>query len=163
MVKIIKGEENKIPVRVTSLIDYSGFTAKLEVEGIEKSISDLSKHPKVVLSSSEVEAIGDVNIGTFTVYNADGDVHAVYKLFFQAVDTAPEALSFNVIRITVVSSFEYDWAHSSASGGGSGSGGSGDSDLSGRVSKLETAMKDKVSIYYDEESSTIGFTQGYEE
>ena len=159
MVKIIKGEENKIPVRVTSLIDYSGFTAKLEVEGIEKSISDLSKHPKVVLSSSEVEAIGDVNIGTFTVYNADGDVHAVYKLFFQAVDTVPEALSFNVIRITVVSSFEYDWAHTSDSGGGSGS---GDGDLSGRVSKLETAMNDKVSIYYDEDSSTIGFTQGYE-
>ena len=159
MVKIIKGEENKIPVRVTSLIDYSGFTAKLEVEGIEKSISDLSKHPKVVLSSSEVEAIGDVNIGTFTVYNAEGDVHAVYKLFFQAVDTVPEALSFNVIRITVVSSFEYDWAHTSDSGGGSGS---GDGDLSGRVSKLETAMNDKVSIYYDEDSSTIGFTQGYE-
>ena len=153
MVKIIKGEENKIPVRVTSLIDYSGFSAKLAIAGIEKTVAYLGKNPKVVLSASDVETIGDSNIGTFTVYNADGEVHTVYKLFFGAVDTAPAAIPFNVIRVTIVSTFKYDW---SGSGGGSG-------DLSRRVSDLELEMKDKVSIYYDESDSEIGFEDGWDD
>ena len=152
MVKIIKGEENKIPVRVTSLIDYSGFSAKLEIAGLEKTVADLSKNPKVLLSSSDVETIGASNIGTFTVYNTEGEVHAVYKIFFSAVDSASAAVSFNVIRVTIVASFKYDWY---------GSGGGGD--LSRRVSNLEVEMQDKVSIYYDESDSEIGFEDGHNE
>ena len=109
MVRVVKDMENKIPIKVVSLIDYTGFSAELEVNGITKSVSNLaSKDPSVTFSADETSSISPAAFGKFTVYNGKGEVHIVYKIYFSTVDTTDDIQQFKPIRIVIVGSFKYD-------------------------------------------------------
>lgn len=157
MVRVVRGQENKVPVKVTSLIDYSGFSAKLEVNVIEKTVSNLAaKSPIIVLSSSDVAALGNNAFGTFTVYNPSGEVHAVYKIFFNVVDSQSEVQSFGRIRIVIVSSFEYN-------PGGSGSGIPSEiinelKDIEKDIEQINNDLSEKTSVEYSKNESAIVFS-----
>lgn len=109
MVKIVRDMENKIPIKVDSLIDYTGFSAELEVNGITKSVSNLAtKSPYIVFSAGEVESLNPAAFGIFTVYNKKGEVHIVYKIYFSVVDNQIEIQQFKPIRIVIVGAFKYE-------------------------------------------------------
>ena len=62
-------------VGVTAIIDYSGFSAKLDFLGTSKTLSDLSaKNLFIEFSASEVEKVKDTTYGTLTVLNKEGKV-----------------------------------------------------------------------------------------
>lgn len=166
MVRVVRGQENKVPVKVTSLIDYSGFSAKLEVNLVEKTVSNLAaKSPIIVLSPSDVASLGNNAFGTFTVYNQSGEVHAVYKIFFKVVDSQSEVQSFGRIRIVIVSSFEYN-----PGGSGSGSGGGECScevpseiinelkDIEKDIEQINNDLSEKTSVEYSKNESAIVFS-----
>jgi hypothetical protein len=91
------------------LIDYTGFSAELEVNGITKSVSNLaSKAPSIMFSVDETSSISPAAFGRFTVYNKKGEVHIVYKIYFSTVDSLDEVQQFKPIRIVIVGSFKYD-------------------------------------------------------
>ena len=141
MVKVVRDMENKIPVKVVSLIDYSGFSAELEINGITKSVENLaSAAPSVVLSADEVATLEPSTMGRFTVFNKDGEIHVVYKIYFSVVDSPLEVQGFKPIRIVIVSSFKYEWSQE----------GSTDEKIARKVEEtLDEVLDDKVAASID--------------
>lgn len=142
MVKVVRGTENTVPIKVVSLIDYTGFHAELEINGGVKTVDSLSaKSPNVVLSAEDVESIVPSTFCRFTIYNAKGEVHVIYKICFSVVDSPLEVQNFKPIRVVIVSSFNYDGINS-------------DRDIAREVEKtVDAIIDDKV------ESSVSGIIQ----
>lgn len=116
MTKLVKGQDNVIPVRVTSLIDYTGFSATLEIKGASKNISNLkSPEAKVVFLASEIASYGESTFGYMTIRDAQGEQHMKMMIQFKVVDSLSEALGFQTISVVIVSKFDYNW-----NGGGGG-------------------------------------------
>ena len=119
MVRLIEGQDNKIPVRVTSLIDYSGFSAKLELGSMTKTVSDLkSASASIEFSASEVDSLDGFAMGHLTVYNASNEVHMKMLVQFSVVASAGAAQGFQKISITIVSLFKYEGGKGGGGGGG---------------------------------------------
>lgn len=118
MVKLVKNRVNKIPVVVTAIIGYAGFSATLELNGATKTISNLKvANPSVEFTEDEIESIGaDGAVGLLTVRNDKGEVHTVCQVNFSAVDDEREAAGFQKIYLTLVSLLKY--MGSRRSGGG---------------------------------------------
>lgn len=115
MVKLVKGQANRIPVKVVSLIDYTGFSAVLEMGvGAPKSIPNLkAANAHVDFSEAEIDGMeGEMALGTLTVSNAANEVHMKMLIRFKPVDTYGEAQGFQKISVVIVSAFKYDWAAS---------------------------------------------------
>lgn len=116
MVKLIKGQDNVIPVRVTSLMDYSGYSAALEINGTTKKIENIkSKNVSITFTSDEIDEYGNNILGYLTIFDGSGKLHMKMLIQFKVVDTAGDALGFQKISVVIVSSFNYNW-----SGGGGG-------------------------------------------
>ena len=113
MVRVVKGIENKIPIEVVSLIDYTGFSAELEVNNITKSVSNLAaRNPFIIFSVDEISSISPSASGRFIVYNKKGEIHIVYRIYFTTVDNSDEIQQFKSIRIVIAGSFRYDGMNS---------------------------------------------------
>jgi len=117
MIKLIKGQDNVIPIRVTSLMDYSGYSATLEINGTTKEIGDIkSKNVSITFTSDEIDEYGNNILGYLTIFDGSGKLHMKMLIQFKVVDTAGDALGFQKISIVIVSSFNYNWSE----GGGGG-------------------------------------------
>ena len=111
MVKLIKGQDNVIPVRVTSLMDYSGYSAVLEINGSTKEIGDIkSKNVSITFTSDEIDEYDNSILGYLTIFDGSGKLHMKMLLQFKVVDTAGEALGFQKISVVIVSMFNYNWS-----------------------------------------------------
>ena len=117
MIKLIKGIENQIPVVVTSLIDYAGFSAILELKDGYKEIPDLRKNPSVTFSPSEVDVMEGEVVGALNVYNKDGELHMRSLVPFTTVDSERDAAGSQKIFITLVSLIKYEGSRRDSGGG----------------------------------------------
>lgn len=109
MVKLVIGRENKIPIKITSTIDHTGFAATVAVAGIEKSVPDLKAASlSAVFSPSDVEAVGDGEVGYLTVFNKDGDVHVKQRICFYGVESEADAADAQKISVVLVSQIKYE-------------------------------------------------------
>ena len=161
MVKIAKGMENKIPIRVVSLIDYSGFSAKLEVNGIEKTVANLSSaSPNVVFSAEETDSLGSSAFGRFCIYNKKGEVHVIYKLYFVVVNDPLEIQQFKPIRVVIVSSFNYDVINSDIEPRVEALEKEVNEELIPKVDDIEQILAKKVSVDYEDSDEEAVFKDG---
>lgn len=104
MVKLVKNRVNKIPVKVTAIIDYTGFSASLSVGGITKNIEDLKARSLAIeFSPEEIDAIGEGALGTLVVQNTEGKTHISSSVQFKVIDSDTEAAGFQVLRTVLVS------------------------------------------------------------
>ena len=114
MVKLVKNQSNRIAISVTSLIDYSGFSASLEVGGITKTIPSLkSANAKVEFSASDIGGMTDFATGYLTVLDGDGKTYVRMMPMFKLVENPAEAVGFQTITVVIVPLFRYE-------GGGGG-------------------------------------------
>ena len=119
MVKLVKDKENRIPVVVTALIDYSGFSATLDLPSTSKSIPALRKaNLAVTFSAEEVEGIGEYAVGTLSVYNPDGELHMKSLVTFIPVETERDAVGFQQINVILVSLLKFEGSRRGGGGGG---------------------------------------------
>lgn len=127
MIKLVREKVNRVSVGVTAIIDYSGFSATLDLLGSTKTLSDLSaKNLWLEFSPSEVEKIEDTTYGTLTVLNKENKIHTKCLVTFSAVDTEREAAGWQRLIITLVALLKYEGSRRDPSGGGGGGGGGGD-------------------------------------
>ena len=121
MIKLVKEKVNRVSVGVTAIIDYSGFSATLELMGISKTLSDLSaKNLWLEFSPAEVENIEETTYGTLTVLNKERKIHSKCLVTFSAVDTEREAAGWQRLIITLVSLLKYEGSRRDPQGGGGG-------------------------------------------
>ena len=121
MIKLVREKVNRVSVGVTAIIDYSGFSATLDLLGSTKTLSDLSaKNLFIEFSASEVEKVKDTTYGTLTVLNKEGKVHSRCLVTFSAVDDEREAAGWQRLIITLVALLKYEGSRRDPSGGGGG-------------------------------------------
>ena len=145
MVRLVRDKENRISVKVTASVDYSGFSASLSIPGVEKIIPDLSaRNIRIDFSPAEVESIGQNAQCVLTVYNAEGEVYVNNMVWFETVATESEALGHQNISIVIVSLIKYE-------GGKSRPDEELDKIIEEKVDKAMTESVDaKVEEYVDE-------------
>ena len=116
MVRLVRDKINKIAVRVTSTVDYTGFSASLSLGGATKDIPNLkASNIRLTFSPEEISEIGQGMDGTLTVLNANGDVYVKNRVRFISVSTEGEAAGYQKISIVLVSMSGY----APGTGGGS--------------------------------------------
>ena len=109
MIKLVKEKVNRVSVGVTAIIDYSGFSATLDLLGTSKTLSDLSsKNLWIEFSPADVEKIEDTTYGTLTVLNKEGKVHSKCLVTFSSVDSEREAAGWQRLIITLVALLKYE-------------------------------------------------------
>jgi hypothetical protein len=149
MIKLVKEKVNRVTVGVTAIIDYSGFSATLDLMGTTKTLSDLSdKNLWIEFSPSDVAKVEETTYGTLTVLNKEGKVHSRCLVTFSAVDTEREALGWQRLIITLVALLKYE---------GSRRGGGGDpSDPATKadVQKVQDSV-DALSLTVDNVSTQV--------
>ena len=120
MIKLVKGENNTIQVKVTSLVNYSGFSAMLEVNDTIKNIPNLKvSNPKIDFTAEEVDEIGQDALGYLTVYNAKGEQHVRIMYQFAVVENEADAVGSQKMSVVIVSVPSYTaWSEGSGSWGG---------------------------------------------
>lgn len=167
MVKLVRNKENAIPVNVTALIPYAGFSATLDIEGIyRKDIHNLkTANPKFEFSTSDVDKIGEDGItGTLTVINNSGKIHTISRVTFAAVDDEREAAGFQAIYLPIVSLLKYMGSRRDGGGGGGGGGG-GDEYVSHQefdntvdgINQEIRVVDDHASEFYYEDDEALEF------
>ena len=104
MVRLVKNRDNKVPVKVTSFLNYGGFSAPLEVEGLTKTVPNLkSANASITFTADEIEGLGEYVLGHLTVYDKNGDEFIKMLTQIQVVETEAEALGFHAFRMALVS------------------------------------------------------------
>ena len=109
MVRLVRDKVNRIPVKVTATIDYTGFSATLRVAGANKSLANLKAgNLRLEFTPEEVSEIGEGAEGFITVLNRKGEIHVSNRVWFVAVDTDAEASGYQKISIVLVSMLKYE-------------------------------------------------------
>ena len=104
MVKLVRNRDNRIPVKVTSFLNYDGYSASLEVEGLTKTVSNLkSPNAKIVFTEAEVDALDDFVLGHLTVLDKEGKEHEKMLIQIKVVDSEADAIGFQALRMALVS------------------------------------------------------------
>lgn len=111
MVKLVRNRDNRVPVKVTSYLDYDGFSASLEVEGLTKTVTNLkTANAKIEFTADEVDALGDFVLGHLTVYDKNGDEFIKMLVQIKVVDTEGDAVGFQAFRMALVSVKAYTYS-----------------------------------------------------
>lgn len=104
MVRLVKNRDNKVPVKVTSFLNYGGFSATLEVEGLTKTVANLkSANASITFTADEIEGLGEYVLGHLTVFDKNGDEFIKMLTQIQVVESESEALGFQAFRLALVS------------------------------------------------------------
>ena len=104
MVYLVKGRDNKIQVSVTSTIDCSGFSAVLDVAGIQKDISNLkSRSISVLFPADEIECFGTNLLAYLYVYDKSGKLYIKNLVSMGTCETEDRARGKQKISIVLVS------------------------------------------------------------
>ena len=135
MIRLVKGKQNVIAVKVSSFINYAGFRADLLLNnGLQKPLIAIdAANPTITFTPDEIELMGRGIEGVVTVYTAAGDEHTKQREWFSPVASEKEAQDFKKIFLNLVKASDQH---------GSGGGGGGDvSGLEQRVGSLENKVE----------------------
>lgn len=109
MVRLVRDKENRISVKVTATVDYTGFSATLRVAGANKSIANLKAgNLRLDFTPEAVNEIGSGAEGFITVFNKKGDIYVTNRVWFSAVDNEGDAVGYQKISIVLVSMLKYE-------------------------------------------------------
>lgn len=104
MVRLVRDKENRISVKVTATVDYTGFSAALSISGIDKGVANLkAKNIRMVFTTSEVAGIGKNAQGILTIYDSKGEVYVKNLVWFETVGTESDAVGYQTISVVLVS------------------------------------------------------------
>lgn len=104
MLKLVKNQNNRIGVSVSSTIDLTGFSAKVTVNGSErKTPSLIAKDSHFDFTASDVDSLGvDECYAPIDILKPDGSVYTNGLVSMKAVDTATEAVGSDKIYLVIV-------------------------------------------------------------
>lgn len=116
MVKLVRGQTNRIAVKVTATINYTGFSAVLRVNGFEKKIPTLKDSSIYIdFTADEVFALGEGYEGELTVFNAKNEAYIKNLVYFGPVETLSDAIGYQKIPIVLVSMVKYEGGRNAVS------------------------------------------------
>lgn len=104
MLKLVKNQNNRIGVSVSSTIDLTGFSAKVTVNGSERATPSLiAKDSHFDFTASDVDSLGaDECYAPIDILKPDGSVYTNGLVSMKAVDTAAEAAGSDKIYLVIV-------------------------------------------------------------
>ena len=153
MVRLVKNRDNKVPVKVTSFLNYGGFSATLEVEGLTKTVANLkSANASITFTAAEIDGFGEYVLGHLTVFDKKGDEFVKMLIQIQVVETEEEALGFQAFRMALVSFKAFTFS-------GGGGGGGGDVVRHSDFANVNTALPSIISCQ-DTVNNVVGILKG---
>lgn len=126
MIKLIVNKDNTLDLRVLSIVDITGYYARLSLNGMTYSVQDIDKdNVYITIPKEDVESIyarGKGIEGFLRAYNPEGDKKLEQRIWFRTCTTDREAVGFQTLYL----SFTDTGLPKSDDSGESGGGGSGE-------------------------------------
>lgn len=125
MIYFVKGQTNRLTVRLNPAVTIAGFSLKLYCCGTEKTVS-LGATAKVAMfdfSAAETAEMVSGEYGRLELIDSSNKVYLTYLPQFTAVEEAEAYKAANggqELNITVPTTFEYAYQFAISHGGGGG-------------------------------------------
>lgn len=150
MINFVKNAVNRLVVKLFPSIDITGYSIILACCGELKTQIITNNRCVFTFSAEESNRLPNEAYGTLQVLDSEGKLHLQFlPLFKLETPYVPKNEATHELCLSIPAV-----VRTAASSGG------GDEQLAQRVATLETEMKDKVSVYYDESTSEVGFEDG---